>query len=706
MLKEQALLKEFYDYLVSLHTKFGEAFRITSNELIDIRLTILVIKGYSKEYYSSPNDEIHSEFVKESEKYSTSIKSIEIQSLELKKQLLMLIEKKKELETSKSYSETQDKILNKLKSIQKDFENIYPVLENDILKVQNDLKEKIMKYGVNPTEGFTLDNIERLYDDALNNINNGMRLAKAANIEIKNIKTKIDDLNRDKLFSKIEKQLETAKQPAQETDEEKRDYRESSHDRRILIRLSKDKLKAFIKLKSSPFEKNRVLKENILKALEEQKIKFGILEENINYLCETQSQQQVIVAQGIEPKQGKSGKLEYKLDIFHKEKTLTEEEDGTIDFKEINKYKTIKKGSIIAEIVPSTKGEAGKTVLGETIPAEDGKELEIKLSEGAKISDDKRYIISDREGLPILTKKKEISVSNLLVIQGSVDYSTGNINFPGDVWIGGDILDEFSVNADGTIIIKGNVYNAKVESTNGDIKMDKGVNGDGNAFIKAKGNIYAKFLEGAKVYCGGDLNVSTDIMHSTVYANGNVICRRGKGMITGGYIGVGKIIDCNILGSQSYTPTIIDLGVDMKLREEQYAIVMELAKVKNYITKARNLIEKIKSKYSRKKISKINYRRFISIKRAHNEKINEFRELKDKFDEIENEKYDAIEKAKLLIRKVIFPKVEIKAGKKSHEIKVEKEVPTLFKYNSEDDEISSRRLLPDEGINNIKEDEE
>ncbi len=236
--------------------------------------------------------------------------------------------------------------------------------------------------------------------------------------------------------------------------------------------------------------------------------------------------------------------------------------------------------------------------------------------------------------------------------------------------------------------------------------MDKGVNGDGNAFIKAKGNIYAKFLEGAKVYCGGDLNVSTDIMHSTVYANGNVICRRGKGMITGGYIGVGKIIDCNILGSQSYTPTIIDLGVDMKLREEQYAIVMELAKVKNYITKARNLIEKIKSKYSRKKISKINYRRFISIKRAHNEKINEFRELKDKFDEIENEKYDAIEKAKLLIRKVIFPKVEIKAGKKSHEIKVEKEVPTLFKYNSEDDEISSRRLLPDEGINNIKEDEE
>jgi hypothetical protein len=314
------------------------------------------------------------------------------------------------------------------------------------------------------------------------------------------------------------------------------------------------------------------------------------------------------------------------------------------------------------------------------------------------LSEDGLKAVSTIEGLPQLNQRNEIMVTNMLIIPLDVDYSTGNIDFNGDVAIGGDVLSEFDVKAGGDILIKGNVYQSRIESVNGSITMEKGVSGDGNALIKCKGDIRAKFIEGAKIYCSGNMEVYNDIMHSEIYVNGNIICRKGKGLVSGGYIGVGKILECNILGSKSYTPTKVDLGVDMELRKEQYSVVMEMTDIKKYIEKARNLLEKIKKKYERKKIPKHNYRRYINIKRAHNYKVMDFSEKKEEFDELEKKKYMVIEKAQLIVRKVTYTKVEIKAGKRSFPVKVDYEMPLLFRYNKEEAEVKKRRIMPEEGF--------
>lgn len=697
MLKEKALLKEYYSYLKSMFQKFEEAFQTTSNELIDMRLAILVIKGYSKEYYKNPDEDIYDEFHEESKKYIHSIRTIKEKSKILQREINLLKAKRNDLEDSSSYSTKQDEILNIIKDIQKDFENVYPIIEEDILKVQVKYRQKILAHGVNPSEDFGFDQMEEVYDKTLENINQGMKLAKQGNKQIKDIKTKIEQLNQDKSFDKLEQEEDQDTTTA--TEEEEKDI-ESEIDKRIVLKLNKVKTKAYMRIRAVRKAQNKVSEGDIREVLKEQNITHGLIEENIKYIAETQPRRNVLVARGEEPTGGTNAHIEYKVDLSHESRGFEDAEsiDESVDFKDAQAYKTIDAGTVIAEKIPPKKGKDGVDVHGEIIPSKEGDDVDFKLGENVELSEDGLKVLSSIEGIAFAVKGV-LSVSNTLIIPKDVDYSTGNIKFSGDVIIGGDVLDEFEVYAKGNITIKGNIYQAKVESAEGNIRVVKGINGDeGNALIKAKGTIQAKYIEGAKIYCGGDLIVHTDIMHSTVYANGNVICIKGKGLIVGGYIGMGKILECNVMGSPSYTPTTVDLGVNMKLREEQYGVVKRLADAKEYIIKARNLLEKIKNKYRRKKIDKKNYRRYINIKRAHNSKLEEFNNIKAEFDELEEEKYKTIAEAQLIVRKTTYPKVEVRGGKIYKNMKTETNYPALYWYDDNEGEIRSRRVMPDEGF--------
>ena len=87
---------------------------------------------------------------------------------------------------------------------------------------------------------------------------------------------------------------------------------------------------------------------------------------------------------------------------------------------------------------------------------------------------------------------------------GNVDLAIGNINFPGDVIIQGDVLDDFKVIAEGDIFINGNVGSAVVKSERS-IIVKKGVMGKSAGYIYAGGSLAAKFLENAIVETAGNI---------------------------------------------------------------------------------------------------------------------------------------------------------------------------------------------------------
>ena len=117
-------------------------------------------------------------------------------------------------------------------------------------------------------------------------------------------------------------------------------------------------------------------------------------------------------------------------------------------------------------------------------------------------------------------------------IRGDVDFSSGNINFIGDVTISGGVTSGFEVKAGGDIEVDGVVESARVES-GGNITLHKGIAGAEKGMIQADGAITARFIENARVMAGGDVTVSDAIIQSIVWSGASVRCEGKRGTIVG-----------------------------------------------------------------------------------------------------------------------------------------------------------------------------
>lgn len=167
-------------------------------------------------------------------------------------------------------------------------------------------------------------------------------------------------------------------------------------------------------------------------------------------------------------------------------------------------------------------------------------------------------------------------VKSVLEIGGNVDFSTGNINFVGDVHIHGDVSSGFSVRTIGDITIDGVVEAAEIEA-GGDLVVSKGILGDSRAMIRAHHDVYAKYLENCTVHCRG--NLQTDcIVNCDVYCDGEVSVRSGRGTIIGGRIRAAQGITCKIVGSKSESVTSVFLGGQPFADFEKESLLLNIKK--------------------------------------------------------------------------------------------------------------------------------
>lgn len=131
-------------------------------------------------------------------------------------------------------------------------------------------------------------------------------------------------------------------------------------------------------------------------------------------------------------------------------------------------------------------------------------------------------------------------VQPLYNVFGNVDYGVGNIDFPGDVHITGDVKNGFIVQAKGNIVIDGMVEGAVIDA-GGDIIIRKGVLGDGRAVIKSQRSVNAQFLENCVVYAK-DSVIASSILTANVYSDDQIVVRTGRGTIIGGKLTAGNLI--------------------------------------------------------------------------------------------------------------------------------------------------------------------
>ncbi len=275
------------------------------------------------------------------------------------------------------------------------------------------------------------------------------------------------------------------------------------------------------------------------------------------------------IAEGILPINGKDAIIEYLFEVDSHKVKLKVQDNGKVDFRELNLIQNVIKGQPLAKKIPPEQGKDGKTIIGTPIKARDGKDVQIGLGKNVTIAQNGEIAVAEQSGQVLLNKGK-ISVETVMIIPGDVNVSTGNINGLGTVIIKGNVEDGFSVAAQGAIEVMGFVGKSSLTS-GGDIIVKQGINGgegEESGVIRAQKNVWASFITNATVEAGHNVIVSDGIVNSIVDANAKILCQGKRAKIVGGHVRAAEEINAAELGSPHGAETIIEVGYDPKTKEE------------------------------------------------------------------------------------------------------------------------------------------
>jgi len=208
------------------------------------------------------------------------------------------------------------------------------------------------------------------------------------------------------------------------------------------------------------------------------------------------------------------------------------------------------------------------------------------IGANVSVASDGVTVVASADGRVCLARET-LAVETDLRIKGSVDFATGNIDFPGDVFVSGNVVDKFRVACRGSLHVHGTIEAADVEVAR-DVRVDGGIVAHGGGRVAAGGRIEAKFVEGGHVQAGGDVVVHREAKDTTVACGGKF--ELGRGAVYGGRVTANGGVHVANLGSPSGAKTIVEVGVDDGLRQEALAALADLEARRRKIQHARDAL--------------------------------------------------------------------------------------------------------------------
>ena len=245
---------------------------------------------------------------------------------------------------------------------------------------------------------------------------------------------------------------------------------------------------------------------------------------------------------------------------------VREKKDGPegprVDFKELSLFTLVRKDEVLATLEPKQDGEMGVSVLGAA--AAFGKERVSFPRPGKNVARQDRTVVAACDGRFQLNANS-FWVDEVLDILGNVDLRVGNIDFPGDVVIRGEIRDGFVVKAGKSILCSGCIGAARIEC-NGDLVTQQGIVGKEKAVILVGGGVEAKFLEGCALDAGGPIRVRTSVLNAKVHTKAR-LDMGDRGIIIGGIIKAQNGVSAEQIGTDRGPRTEIHCGIDFKVEQ-------------------------------------------------------------------------------------------------------------------------------------------
>jgi uncharacterized protein (DUF342 family) len=238
--------------------------------------------------------------------------------------------------------------------------------------------------------------------------------------------------------------------------------------------------------------------------------------------------------------------------------------NARVDYRSYTPFVIVKKDQVLARLRPCKEGRPGMNVHGEPMPFQTIQPAGVRGGENTRTEGD--FIFSKING-QMLERGGVLDVKDTLVVKGSVGYATGNIIFPGDVYISGLVSDGFKIYSGGSVTIK-QTFDVTDTITRGDLKVSGGIIGRSRGLLKIGGSLKAKFLENCRAAVRKNVVVDRAIINSRIWTLESVEMG-DRGLVLGAEIYVLKKLRTGGIGRRDGKATRIHCGVDFTIEQEK-----------------------------------------------------------------------------------------------------------------------------------------
>ncbi|MEI0516867.1 FapA family protein [Brachyspira murdochii] len=430
------------------------------------------------------------------------------------------------------------------------------------------------------------------------------------------------------------------------------DVGRSGNNAKISYSISDDKMCAYVTV-TKPNKGGREMDlQDVKEIMENSRVTFGFQEENVVKCLEDGTFNiPILAAEGRPPVNGKNAKVEYLVNVNKKVIPKYIGEDQSIDYKYLSIVENVEQGQKLARKIPATDGEVGRTVLGVKIETKSGKDIDIKeiLGDNVEMSDDGEYIVASINGQVVL-RGKSLNVEPIFEVSGDVGPETGNISFIGSVVVKGSVSDNYSIKAEGNIDVHGTVGKCDLEAK-GDIMVKLGIQGNENSYVKAGGDVIAKFIQFSNVQAGNNVVVTEAILNSNIDADNRIILIGKRASASGGRLRALREVNGKVLGSQAGAVTLIETGISPAKRRAIDDLDKEKEELDNSIEETERNIKSLEQA--------------AKLKKLDDEKKEQLQSYKDQLAQANSRREEVVLEREALNQDIEVEKVEstVSAGK-------------------------------------------
>ena len=257
------------------------------------------------------------------------------------------------------------------------------------------------------------------------------------------------------------------------------------------------------------------------------------------------------------------------------------EQGGRLDYRACSPLPLVKAGDIVARTVSGNQGSTGMSITGKelsfrTLRAE-------SLKPGANTALDGDELRATVDGL-LHTRGATVSVSPTLVVEGNVDYHTGNIDFRGDVLLNGHVGDGFSVRCGGLLHAAFTLDSYSVSC--GTLIARQGLIGHNGHVTRVEESATLRFVQNARLEAQGTISVGASILNSHVTSAEQIKLGPGSTVI-GSVLRAQTGMRAANIGAPGAAATEIYLGIDFgvderlaTIRDQTVALTEKLQQVR------------------------------------------------------------------------------------------------------------------------------